>query len=53
MATAIFGGIDTKELRAKIDFELLQSQTLELLELNYCDKNSEEIQEYLEQKFNT
>ena len=53
MATAIFGGIDTKELRAKIDFELLQSQSLELLELSYCDRNSEEIKEYLEQKFSS
>jgi hypothetical protein len=49
----IFGGINTKELRAKIDFELLQSQTLELLELSYSDLNSEEIKEYLEQKFSS
>ena len=47
----IFGGIDTKELRTKIDFALLQTQTFELLDLTYANKNPEEIKEYLEQKF--
>lgn len=47
----IFGGIDTKELRAMIDLKSLQNKTLELLELTYSNKNSEEIKAYLEQKF--
>ena len=32
-------------------FALLQARVLELLDLIYTDKNSEEIEEYLEQKF--
>ncbi|MDJ0742410.1 MAG: DUF29 family protein [Xenococcaceae cyanobacterium MO_167.B27] len=47
----VFGGINPPKLRIKIDFPLLQAQTLELLDLTYSDKNSEEIKEYLEQKF--
>ena len=45
----IFGGINTKELRARINFELLQNRALELLELTYSNKNPEEIKAYLEQ----
>ncbi|MGK7892607.1 MAG: DUF29 family protein [Xenococcus sp. (in: cyanobacteria)] len=50
-AQEVFGGIETKELRTKIDFTLLQTQSFELLDLTYTDKNSEEIKEYLEKKF--
>lgn len=50
-AQEIFGGIDTKELRTKIDFDLLQRQAFELLYLIYTDKNSEAIKEYLAEKF--
>ena len=49
-AQEIFGGIDTKELRTKIDLTFLQGQTFELLDLTYTDKNSEAIKEYLEKK---
>lgn len=51
-AQEIFGGIEETELRTKTNFEQLQEQTWELLELTYTDRNSEEIKAYLEQKFN-
>ncbi len=47
----VFGGINPPKLRIKIDFPLLQAQTLELLDLTYSDKNSEDIKEYIEQQF--
>ena len=48
----IFGGIDTKELRTKIDFDILQRKAFELLDLTYTDKNAEAIKEYLAENFN-